>query len=92
MTDNFADHPRSVTEIKSDRTRRANDWTPRDVLIELLRKIDGGELPNLDALVVCYRDKPENGAVKSYYSASSPDIHVSLGLIERIKHNMQEIG
>lgn len=37
MTDDFANHPKSITEIKSDRSNSAKDWTPRDVLIDVLR-------------------------------------------------------
>lgn len=89
MTDNFAEHPRSIAEIKSDKSRSAADWTPRDVLISILRDIDSGELEP-EALVVCLRPKPKDGVASTQFAMSSPDIHVSLGLLARVAHRMQE--
>ncbi len=34
----------SITEIRSDKTGKAETWTPRDALVSVLRKIDSGEI------------------------------------------------
>ena len=89
MTDNFADHPMSVGEIRSDKSHRANDWTPRDVLINALRDIDEGR-SKPEALIVCIRELTAPGCVKTNFIASAPDLHVSLGLLTAVIHRMQE--
>lgn len=53
MVENFADHPRSIAEIRSDKSLDASDWTPRDALIKLLRMHDSGEQV-LTTLVAVY--------------------------------------
>ena len=40
----YANHPPTVNEIRSDKTGNGSDWTPRDALIALLRDIDSGEI------------------------------------------------
>ena len=44
MTEDFKDHPQTMGELRSDKTRNALDWKPRDALIWLLREIDGGKI------------------------------------------------
>jgi hypothetical protein len=79
VTDDFANHPKSITEIKSDRSNSAKDWTPRDVLIDVLRAIDAKEI-DIEALVVVMRPRSE-GSVHAKYRLSSPDYHTSLGMM-----------
>lgn len=81
--------PVGIGEIRADKTRSAADWKPRDVLVDLLRRIDSDELPNMDALVACWRERTEKGEVSSFYSASSPDIHVTLGVLSRAEYQIQ---
>jgi hypothetical protein len=54
--DNFADAPQTIGEIRSDKSRSARDWTPRDALISLLREIDRGEA-NPDTIAIFYRER-----------------------------------
>jgi hypothetical protein len=42
--DDYSGYPRTINELKSDRTHAAKDWTPRDLLISALRDIDSGQL------------------------------------------------
>jgi hypothetical protein len=88
--ENFADAPQTLGEIRSDRDGSAASWSPRDVLIRLLRDIDSGKLPLMDALIVSYREKLPDGRVNAYYSVASPDIHVSLGVLDRTRFVMQQ--
>ena len=62
MTDNFSDHPLSVSELKASKDHQAQTWTPRDVLISLLREIDSGEV-SPDVLVVAYAFLHADGGV-----------------------------
>ena len=83
----FSEAPMSITELSARKTRNAAMWTPRDVMVDLLRRMDGGEYPNCDALVICWRERVPKEAkmvgVSSFYSASAPDIHVTTGLLMR---------
>jgi hypothetical protein len=40
----FANYPKSVMELRSEKSDAAADWTPRDVLIDVLRSIDQGKV------------------------------------------------
>lgn len=90
--DNFADHPQTLGEIRSDRASDAAQWSPRDVLISLLRDIDGGAV--IDALVVCYRLNEGNGGPsdrsRARFKQSTPDGLVTLGLLTNAAHRMLE--
>lgn len=84
--DDFAETPKSITEIRSDRDGKASSWTPRDVLVALLRDIDSGkEAPT--ALVVCYAvPNPErDGARIIAHKISSPDIITTIAMLEGTK-------
>ena len=88
MPDNFADHPKSITEIRSDKSENGTDWTPRDALIDVLREIDSGRL-NVSALVICMREEIKPGQVKSRFRSAAPDPHVALGLMFSVQLQLQ---
>lgn len=83
----FSDHPISLAEARSEREGDASIWTPRDALINLLRDIDSG-VTNPDALVCVYRFVDDNGDLCSRFVQAGPDVHVSLGLLERGKFSI----
>ncbi len=65
MTESYADAPRSFAEVRSDKTGKAQDWTPRDSLVATLREIDSGKF-SPDALVIVWAEtNKETGNVKS---------------------------
>lgn len=85
MADDFADHPRSLAEVKSDRAGTACLWTPRDALISLLRDIDSGKV-DPDTLIICWRPKPETDeqgrvGVAACFVSAGKDPHVTTGLL-----------
>lgn len=88
MTD-FSDHPRSIAELRSDKENNAALWTPRDCLIDCLRKIDSGEI-DPTAMVIVYGKETSPGCTKSSWSAASPNVLVTLGLLEYSKHQIFE--
>jgi hypothetical protein len=86
MTESYADHPLSLAEIKSEREHDAALWTPRDCLIDLLRKIDNGM--EVDTLIVCYRrvDVPKES--RACFTQATQDGLISLGLMQAAAVNM----
>lgn len=67
----------------------ASTWTPRELLLSVLNEIDNGKL-NPQAIVLCISDQPINPeAVATIFRCSSPNLYVSLGLMEHAKAMMQ---
>jgi hypothetical protein len=94
MTDepDFTDYPQSLSEARADRDGNAAKWSPRDALIATLRRIDSGEV-KADALVIAYRSKPDpDGGTKTYFANASPDVHVTLGLLQAALIRIQGAG
>ena len=91
LPDNFANYPRSVGEARSDKSQSMRDWTPRDVLIDLLRQIDSGKLP-IDMIVVSWRapDPKAPGEYDSNFAVAGPDPNTALGMLTRTIHRMLE--
>lgn len=83
MTDTYAGYPRSVNEVRSTRSGKASDWSPREALISLLRNIDEGHC-DPESLVVVFREKREGGYWSDFVSACS-DTTTMLGLLELTK-------
>lgn len=81
LPDSFADYPRSISAVRSDKSRLASDWSPRDVVIDFLRELDAGKI-NPDTVVLIYRDKQPDGNFATGMSSSSPDRFLTLGLFE----------
>jgi len=82
MTDTFANHPQSLTEVKATKGNNAALQTPRDALISMLRGIDDGTI-DAKALVVCWCGPVKDGDITTGWEASSPDIITTLGLLSR---------
>jgi len=81
--DDFANHPVSITEARSRMNDDAAVWTPRDVLIHVLRLIDGGEWD--PQMLVVISSRVEGSTADTRYSVSSPNPLVTLGAIERAR-------
>ena len=86
--DNFSEHPVSVGEVKSSKTGDGIDWTPRDVLVKMLRMIDSGEA-SPDVLVIAWGERI-NGRRQAHFRQSTPDGLLSLGLMQATIFKMQE--
>ena len=78
--DDFSTYPRSIAEVRSDKTGNASQWTPRDALIDTLRQIDSGEL-NPDALTIVYRETTGPGVTNTGWRCAGPDLTVTLGML-----------
>ncbi len=77
---NYKEHPPSVTELRSDKTNDAADWTPRDVLITALRDIDSGN-QEPTCLIVIMGMIDESRVVMPMSYVSSPNKFVTAGLL-----------
>lgn len=88
MTDDFSNHPLSIGEIKSGRLCDGSKWTPRDVLVKMLRDIDSGAIYP-DLLVVAYSEVV-NDARMGHFQQSTPDGMLSLGLMQATIFKMQD--
>lgn len=85
LPETFADWPKSVADARSDRSNRENDWSPRDALIDMLRRLDRGEIKPI-GLVIAYDEEPEAGRpVPNYVSAARSPLE-TVGLLEAAKH------
>lgn len=66
----------------------ASTWTPRELLLSLLNQIDSGEIAP-KAIVVCISNTTiGDDTVATLFRCSSPDLYVSLGLMEHVKVKM----
>ena len=79
MTD-YKDHPPSVTELRSEKTNDAADWTPRDALITALRDIDSGR-QEPTCLVIIMGMIDESSIIMPLSYVSSPNKFVTAGLL-----------
>lgn len=69
--DNFANAPPSITELRSDRTKKATDWTPRDCLVSILRDVDSGKL-TIEQIAVVIIEKDDDEKIKDSISVAGP--------------------
>lgn len=79
--DSFADYPVQLNEVV---LQDCGGWTPREVLIAMLREIDSGEVAPY-ALMVAYSAANENGTTSTGLKASAPDGPSMLGTLELAK-------
>ncbi|MBB6167130.1 hypothetical protein [Chelatococcus composti] len=77
--DDFSKAPMSIGEIRASRELDGSKWTPRDVLVSLLREIDAGER-QVDTIFVAFANGDEVG-----YRQSSPGAVRTVGVIEHAK-------
>jgi hypothetical protein len=61
----FADYPASVTEALAEKRGDCTAWTPRDVLISVLRGIDSGTIQATDLVVVYSTGSNDVGVAQS---------------------------
>lgn len=66
----YSDHPQTMGELRVGRTDDALDWSPRDALIRVLRRLDAGEIKPECLAVVYAQRMDEPGATKSAYATT----------------------
>ncbi len=89
--ENFAEHPVSITEVKASRAHDGALWTPRDALIDMLRRIDSGQIkPRVALVAIDYEDSDGEGAIA--FNVSSPDFLTTVGIAGRVFHTIAGRG
>lgn len=88
MSDEYSNHPPSITEIKAERSSKSEDWTPRDALIKTLRDIDNG-VRKPDSLIVMMIEQEPDDMVVPYYSAAGTLVQVmaTMALVKNVYLN-----
>lgn len=83
----FSGHPVSLGERRAEREMDCSKWSPRDLLISMLREIDSGEIQP-DAMIVAYRLPEGGGNFLNMTCFSAPDADVALGILMRAQNRM----
>lgn len=78
--ENFANHPKSIGEIRAGKTDKGKDWTPRDVLIDTLRQIDEGTI-DVRYIVLTRIDNTAPDEHETHVLTNAPDVFVTAGII-----------
>lgn len=86
--DDFTNHPLSIGETRADRNRDGSLWSPREVLVTMLRDIDSGKIQP-DVLVVAWGEIMD-GKRRGHFYQSTPDGLLSLGLMQSTIFKMQD--
>jgi hypothetical protein len=82
----FSKEPPTIGQLRAKRSDNAKDWTPRDCLLEVLAKLDGGEIAP-EGLVVCFYEKAgEDGITDVRFSNACPNVIMATGLLHRSLH------
>lgn len=89
LPDDFADVPQSIGELRVARERNAAAWSPRDVLVSLLREIDSGQVKPT-AMVVTMSVEFDDGSIGHGFRNATPNNFVALGLLSRCAFRLQE--
>lgn len=81
--DSYKDYPVTVGEQRAANNNELRDWSPRDLLICMLRDIDSG-LRNPTDVVLCYAEgEAEGGYMRA---GQNPETHISH--LEIAKHRI----
>jgi len=88
MPEDFSDHPKTLGQHRAERSQLCCDWEPRDALLELLGRIDRGEIKP-DAMVICWRQINPDGSQGGHFLQATPDMMVTLGLLSLTAFKMQ---
>ncbi len=84
MPESYADHPVSIAEARAEAAADASKWTPRDVLINTLRRLDRGEIDPAE-LIICWAEFTEAGAVRPKTAIAGSNALTVVGLLELCK-------
>jgi len=90
MSEDFSNYPTSLQETKADKADDATLWSPRDLLISMLRDLDKGIIKPVDILI-CWSEKFEGEGESpllrsTRYRQSVTGTYIGMGLLERVKY------
>lgn len=79
----YSKEPVSLAEARAQKAKNASLWAPRDALIDVLRRIDAGEV-NPEAILIVYRFK-EGEDRFTEWTRSGDNEAVFIGMLEQAK-------
>jgi hypothetical protein len=82
VIDDFSTAPVSVAESRADRDADAGKWTPRDVLVQLLREIDRGET-KVDVVFLALGERLDGNDTRTGFRCAGPDHWIIAGVANR---------
>lgn len=82
MTDttDFSNYPKSITEIKGEKTQDGSKWAVRDALISVLRDLDSGQI-NPDQIIIIVGEIHPDGVTKTNFYNRTDNRYVFQGLL-----------
>lgn len=86
--DDFRNHPATMGELRLARDGNSSSWKPRDVLIDMLRQIDSGDV-NPSHLILVWTDDEDE---LIWAQAGSQPTFAQMGMLERAKQLIVENG
>ncbi len=84
-TESFADAPKTITELRANRSGHAKDMTARDTVVAFLRDVDSGEMLPPDFICICFARRTDTGILVNEYAGGPHSPLEMLGLLERCK-------
>jgi hypothetical protein len=81
----YAQAPVSVGEARAEKFDDCSQWTPRELLIAMLRDIDNGA--QLDGIVVCFFEK-DGGRIRTGMRRSKVTTMEAVAMCEMAKHDL----
>lgn len=89
-SESFAEYPVSITTHKATMNRDAALWTPRDALVDMLRRIDRGEIVPRALIIAVDFEDGDGGAMT--FNIASPNFLTSVGLAGRVFYSVNQCG
>ena len=89
----FKDAPISLAERRADEQQDHTLWSPRDLLIKLLREIDNGEV-NMSAITIVYisyLDPEKKLFSSSIRRAGQEKLMETIAMLELAKYDLMKV-
>lgn len=87
-TEDFSKYPVSLTETRGARDGRTDTWTPRDVLVRLLRDIDSGNASPDHVFVGVATLGPDGDADIGFLQAGSLNVLGQMGMLAHLARTL----
>ena len=84
MVEEFKNAPVSINEIRASKFEDAGEWTPRDLLVHLLRQIDNDEI-DPTSMIICHKTKGTCGS----YVMASPSISEIVEMVSQTEFSLR---
>lgn len=88
LTKDFSKEPISIAQIKAEKAGDCSLWGPRDILIDVLRRLDNGNIVPT-RMIICYREGEPDDPHTSY-TICGDDVLTHVGMLERVKQLLME--